>query len=37
MLLEVSEFCWRVERDFPSLVDVLRELTRRYGEPERMA
>ncbi len=37
MLLEVSEFCWRVERDLPVLIDELRELTGRYGEPERMA
>lgn len=37
MLIEVQEFCRRVEGDLAGLIDELQELTGRYGQQERQA
>jgi hypothetical protein len=37
MLIEVGEFCRRVETDMAGLIDELQKLTGRYGQAERQA
>ena len=37
MLIEVREFCHRVESDLAGLIDELQDLTGRYGQQERRA
>jgi hypothetical protein len=37
MLIEVREFCRRVEADLAGLIDELQDLTGRYGQQERRA
>lgn len=37
MLIEVREFCHRVESDLAGLIDELQSLTGRYGQQERQA